>query len=172
MKEAKGIKSNLKGVKIIHDDYLLLMSNVELAMTDCKSCIYVDDHFMSLSDNLKQFIIAHEEGHIALKHTLLEPNPYSFEYDRQEKEADKYAYRQCGIEITEEFITFVKKHKEDFEAMGTYEHVESRISALEMHIITQKVVDSKDKKKQEIVAQLFEDFANLFADFANDLAEL
>lgn len=56
------------GKAIYHNDLVVKASGCAFALVDVNRNIFVDDKFMSLDDNTKQFIIYHEIGHEVYKH--------------------------------------------------------------------------------------------------------
>lgn len=73
-------------------------NSVACTFTDriTQAVIFVDDDFMSMSDDTKSFIIGHELGHIELRHTYVIGSNRNLDF---EKAADAYSCNLFGKEI-------------------------------------------------------------------------
>lgn len=145
-------------MKVIHNDFAVAWHNALFAVTDGKD-IYIDDNFYKLSNNLKKFVLKHEEGHIVLNHIG------SKEYDVfREEEADKYAFKHTSIEAAQEFIKIL--------SLDDSRISKSRVINLKGMIAQQNIIDSGDECRINTLLNIYDEIADLFGDMAEQLQSM
>lgn len=146
-------------MKVIHNDFAVAWHNALFAITDGKD-IYIDNNFYKLSNNLKKFILKHEEGHIALNHHA---NTKQYDVFR-EQEADEYAFRHTSTEAAQEFIEIL--------SLDDSKISKSRLTHLKGMIAEQNIINSGDEDRINTLLDIYDEIADLFGDMVKQLQSM
>lgn len=105
----------IDGVPVVHYNDVIWKDGYMIACmgkAGANNCIYVDDHFLSMPEEVQEFILYHEIGHLyhpviksgkmdSLKRTL------SIKVSKAELEADRYACKKIGFEQAKKSLQYL-----------------------------------------------------------------
>lgn len=145
-------------MKVVHNDLVVLANNATWACTDSK-LIFIDDDFYNLPNNVKKFVLAHEKGHVVLKHSVYAENNWF-----NESMADNYAFEHVGVEPTKEFISIAEELIVENDVDDTVFNF--RLSKLK-HMVnvketTKTIINSGDKERIDSLLEMFNEVINIF----------